>query len=521
MRKGSKMTTESPVYTPIRDHGEELAKAEAGVATLALEREDRWYPKYHIASNGGWINDPNGLCYYKGRWHVYYQLHPYGTQWGPMHWGHVSSADMAAWRREPIAMAPSLEQEKDGVFSGSAVIDDDGKLRFYYTGERYLNGIDPSGGQWQVQMAAVAEDDEATKLNKLGMVVDCPREKVHQHFRDPKVFKWDGVWYMVHGVSDVNDHGQLWLYTSNDMVHWEFKNVLFQDPDPDVYMLECPDFFPLKDKDGNTKWVIVFSAMGAEAQDYMNRNNSNAVYMIGTWEPGEAFKPETELRLLDCGANYYAPQSFEANGRRIMYGWMSPFKQHAPMQSDGWCGQMTLPRECYLGEDGDLHTVPVPETDRLRINTFEHVARPIEANEEALVDEDAEAVEIELDIDLNDTTAERAGLKVHATSDGSYTYVAYDAQAGTVVVDRQAAARGDRGYRAAKLTDAELNADELKLHVYVDRGSVEVYVNDGLHVLSSYSYPSEGKRGVLLSAESGVLAVDRLIVHDLKSIGLE
>ena len=77
-------TPETPVLTPIRDHAAELAKAEAGVAEMAAKRNNRWYPKYHIASNGGWINDPNGLCFYKGRWHVFYQLHPYGTQWGPM-----------------------------------------------------------------------------------------------------------------------------------------------------------------------------------------------------------------------------------------------------------------------------------------------------------------------------------------------------------------------------------------------------------------------------------------------------
>ena len=106
-----------PVLTPIADHAEALARAEAGVQALREVRNDRWYPTFHIASNGGWINDPNGLCRYDGRWHVFYQLHPYGTQWGPMHWGHVSSTDMLHWRREPIAFAPSLEQERHGVFS--------------------------------------------------------------------------------------------------------------------------------------------------------------------------------------------------------------------------------------------------------------------------------------------------------------------------------------------------------------------------------------------------------------------
>ena len=123
-------TPETPVLTPIRDHAAELAKAEAGVAEMAAKRNNRWYPKYHIASNGGWINDPNGLCFYKGRWHVFYRLHPYGTQWGPMHWGHVSSEDMVTWHREPIAFAPSIEADRDGVFSGSAVVSDDGETLY-------------------------------------------------------------------------------------------------------------------------------------------------------------------------------------------------------------------------------------------------------------------------------------------------------------------------------------------------------------------------------------------------------
>ena len=135
--------------------------------------------------------------------------------------------------------------------------------------------------------------------------------------------------------------------------------------------------------------------------------------------------------------------------------------------------------------------------------------------------DDAEAVEIERTIDLTSSTAERAGLKIHATEDGAYTYVAYDDQIGRVVVDRQANARGDRGYRAAPLSEAELASGELKLRVFVDCGCVEVYVNDGRQVLSSYSYASEGPRAIKLESESGTLAVKSLKLHHLKSIGLE
>ena len=158
------------------------------------------------------------------------QLHPYGTQWGPMHWGHVSSTDMLNWKREPIMFAPSLEQEKDGVFSGSAVIDDNGDLRFYYTGHRLGNGHDNTGGDWQVQMTALPDNDELTSATKQGMIIDCPTDKVDHHYRDPKVWKTGDTWYMTFGVSSADKRGQMWLFSSKDMVRWEYERVLFQYP---------------------------------------------------------------------------------------------------------------------------------------------------------------------------------------------------------------------------------------------------------------------------------------------------
>ena len=209
------------------------------------------------------------------------------------------------------------------------------------------------------------------------------------------------------------------------------------------------------------------------------------------------------------------------DGRQIVYGWMSPFVQPIPMEDDGWCGQLTLPREITLGDDGDVVTAPVAEMEGLREDTLDHGSVTLDMDGEQIIADDAEAVEIEMTIDLAASTAERAGLKIHATEDGAYTYVAYDGQIGRVVVDRQAMANGDRGYRAAPLTDAELASGKLDLRVFVDRGSVEVYVNGGHQVLSSYSYASEGLRAIKLVAESGSLKVDSLKLHHMKSIGLE
>ena len=191
------------------------------------------------------------------------------------------------------------------------------------------------------------------------------------------------------------------------------------------------------------------------------------------------------------------------------------------MEDDGWCGNLTLPREITLGADGDLHTAPVAEMEGLREDTIDHGTIDLGVNEERIISDDAEAVEIEMTIDLANSTAERAGLKVHATGDGAYTFVGYDDQIGRVVIDRQANARGDRGYRTAPLSAEELASGKLKLRVYVDRGCVEVYVNDGRQAMSSYSYASEGPRAIKLVAESGTLKVESLKLHHMKSIGLE
>ena len=129
---------------------EQLERAEAGVAKLLEGRSDRWYTLFHIAAKACWINYPNGLSYFYVRYQVYCQHHPCGTKWGPMHWGHVSSEDMVTWRREPIAMAPSIEADRDGVFSGSAVVSDDNQLVAYYTGHRWRNGVNEDEGNLQV-----------------------------------------------------------------------------------------------------------------------------------------------------------------------------------------------------------------------------------------------------------------------------------------------------------------------------------------------------------------------------------
>lgn len=486
---------------------EQIANAEASVEALRTTRNDRWYPQFHIAAKAGWINDPNGLSFFNDRYQVYFQHHPFGTEWGPMHWGHVSSTDLVTWKREPIALAPSLEEDKDGVFSGSAVVSADGKTLYaYYTGHRWRNGINEDDGNLQVQMMATSTD--GINFEKHGMIVECPDGLIH--FRDPKVWKQGDTWCMIFGACSAQMRGQVWLYTSTDMSTWTFDRVIFEDPNPDVFMLECPDMFPVGDK-----WVLSYCPMGPKPDGYMGRNGHNAGYVVGTWNLGETLNAETDYRLADWGHNYYAPQTFEApDGRRIVFGWMGSFTTPLASQAeDGWSGQLTIPRVQTLDQNNRLISTPIAELSQLRQDTVDFGTFELGANENRVLLTDSGPIEVEAEFDLEAGTAERIGFNVHETPDGHHTFVCYDDLARRVVVDQRLAAHGNRGYRAAPF-----DGNTLKLRLFIDRGSVEVFVNDGEEVLTSFSFPAEGPRSLRLAAEAGSAHVKSLKIHRLRSI---
>ncbi len=492
---------------------EQLAKAEAGVAKLLENRNDRWYPTFHIAAKAGWINDPNGLSYFNGRYQVYYQHHPYSTVWGPMHWGHVSSEDLVTWRREPIAFAPSIEADKDGVFSGSAVVSDDDKTQYiYYTGHR---DTDYEGNQVTHQTQCLATSTDGITFEKRGVVIDLPEGL--SDFRDPKVWKMEDTWYMVLGLRSPENRAQVWLYTSPDMEKWEFDSVLYEDPDPNVYMPECPDLFPVGDK-----WVLAYGPMGPEAVEYGNRNGYNCGYVMGDWAPGQKFVVTQGYLPGDWGHNFYAAQSFEApDGRRLQYGWLGAFTNPLASQTeDGWAGQLTVPRVLTLSDDGALLANPVEELEKLRLETEEFGSFEVGRNERFLVSEDAEAVEIEVEVELGGRKSQerpdRFGFEVHKTADGHHSYVYYDDLAGRVGIDQRLTYAGEWGYRAAPV-----EGDILKLRIFIDRGSIEVFANDGKSTLTSFSFPGEGPRAIELVSENAPVKVRDLKVHKLGTIWAE
>lgn len=472
-------------------HEDALKRAAEGEDALSATMRTRWYPSYHIAGRAGWINDPNGLSYHNGRYHAFYQYYPYDAQWGPMHWGHVSSTDLVHWDREPIALAPSIEADRDGCWSGSCVTGDDGRLYAFYTGNRWLDDT-PAMHRPHLQVQCAAVSDDGKHFQKLGVVV--PNHEGVRSFRDPKVFRHEGLWCMIVGRQSLQNRGQIVLYTSSDLLTWNHEGILYQSPDSCVRMLECPDLFYL-----NGSWVLCFSAMGMRPRGYMARNLNNAGYVVGSWELGKPFEARTDFRPLDWGHNYYAPQSFTApDGRQLMFGWMSDLSFSSPSMEDGWCGQFTLPRALDLRDDDVLITTPAGEIDQLFAAMGEPKSLTVGSDQDFLVSHDLRQGLIDVTFDLDATTAERIGLRVHQTANGHHLFVAYDAQSSCVVADRRCTEFGKRGYRAVPV-----DGNTLRLRIYVDNGSAEIYVNEGEAVLSELSFPGEGPCAVSLTSEAG------------------
>lgn len=460
-----------------------LERAEQALSTAVKQRDDVFYPHYHLAPPAGWMNDPNGLIYHQGLYHAFYQHHPFSENWGPMHWGHATSHDMVHWQHQPIALAPGDEYDADGCFSGSAV-DDHGILSLIYTGHVWLNGEGNDSAIREVQCLATSED--GIHFTKQGVVLTPPPGIMH--FRDPKVWRGDDNWWMVIGARDADDRGQVLLYRGSSLRDWQLDRVLAQADDQCGYMWECPDFFPLGEEH-----LLVCSPQGIAAQGYDYRNLFQSGYLRGQWQPGSDFTVSQQFTELDHGHDFYAPQSFiAADGRRIILAWMDMWESTMPSKAGGWAGCMTLPRELTLVHN-QIRMSPVAEVDTLRRTHHAIPATQLHKTNKLLMAQ-ADAVEVITHWDLTASTAESFGLQL-----GDGLTIAVDSQSRRLILQRHYPQHDIQGYRSVALP----TADTLHLRVFIDSSSVEVFVNHGEATLSSRIWPQQGQRALSLFARNG------------------
>ena len=449
-----------------------------------IGREEK--PDFHLSTRVGWMNDPNGFSYYKGEYHMFYQYHPYDSHWGPMHWGHAVSKDLLHWEYLPAALAPDMDYDRDGCFSGSAVVLPDGRHLLMYTGVAKETQPDGSARDIQTQCIAVGDgiDYEKYTGNPVLAREDLPEGSSKFDFRDPKLWqKSDGSYRCVVGNCTEEGDGRILLFSSPDGVHWKYEKILAANEKRFGKMWECPDFFML---DG--KAVLITSPQDMLPYGFEYHNGNGTLCLIGSYDEETETFTEEHNQSIDYGIDFYAPQTILApDGRRIMIGWMQNWDTcnlHTPDQP--WLGQMTLPRELSV-KNGRLYQNPIMELETLRGEEVRHENVTF-SDEISLAGIEGRKVDMELTVRPVDAEKLYQRFAVRFAQNDVYrTSISFRPHESIVKVDRKFS-----GSRRAIIHQRRClvpNKDgNIKMRIILDRYSVEVFVNDGEYVLTATMY---------------------------------
>lgn len=412
----------------------------------------KWRQKLHIEPPQGWLNDPNGLCFFNGKYHVYFQYTPDSADGaGKRCWGHYESADMLNWDFTGIVFRPDIPEDRDGVYSGSALACG-GKLHIFYTGNVKEKGNYDyiTAGRGANVIHSVSSDGRTmSKKNVLLRNSDYP-DFCSCHVRDPKVWEEGGIFRMVLGARSLQSKGGVLFYKSSDLLDWEYDGEFFSENFG--YMWECPDCFTL----GANRYLSV-SPQGLVHEEYRFQNAYSSGYFRFDGKP-ERFEE------WDYGFDFYAPQTFLApDGRRIIIGWMGmgdiPYTN--PTTELGWQHCLTLPREISADENGYLLQSPIRELEKLR-------------SAEAVL-ADGEIREAQLPFDF--TAQCRGEFSI------SLSGVEISWRGGVLSLEFRDDSGCGRKIRRAKL---EKCGD---IRIVADMSGIELYADRGRKVMSSRFYP--------------------------------
>jgi beta-fructofuranosidase len=471
-------------------HEEVLRKANDHIRNVAIN--NTWLQKYHIIPKTGWMNDPNGLIYYKGEYHVFFQYHPYSSEWGPMHWGHVKSNNLVEWEYLPVALGPSEPYDADGCFSGSA-IENNGILTLIYTGN--VTGDNPK----QVQCIATSEDGIYFEKYLGNPVIEtAPIDTFDSNFRDPKVWKHNDEWFMVVGAGENEGNGRALLYKSQNLQEWDYVGVLAESDGTQGHMWECPDLFELDDKH-----ILIVSPIG------MPKHKN--IYIVGEMDYTKGKFHQEFYDELDVGPDFYAAQTFETpDGRRILFAWMNMWKTDIPTQDHGWAGSLTIPRELFLFPDGKLGMRPIKELEQLRGELLLGKKDVFTEGENYVSGVQGECLEIILTIDTEASTSKEFGICLRCSPEYSeQTVVAYNMMNFELIVDTERS--GSIDGHVCKTHLSPVNG-LIKIHVFLDASSIEVFGNDGRVSITNRIYPSDGSNSLYFYSRGG-----NTKVHDFRA----
>jgi fructan beta-fructosidase len=460
-------------------------------ATAQLKKAD--IPEYnrpyiHFTPKANWMNDPNGMVYYKGIYHLFYQHHPYSTVWGPMHWGHATSADMVHWQHQAIALYPD---SVGTIFSGSAVVDEHNTSQLGIEGRAPLvaiftqhnhNGEKAGASDFQNQSIAYSNDEGKTwKMYAGNPVLKNPGIA---DFRDPKVSWYAplGKWVMALATKDC-----VTFYTSPDLKQWQKESEFGKEQGAHGGVWECPDLIEMTTAEGK-KWVLLVSINPGGPN-----KGSATQYFVGDFDGHRFTTQDTVTRWLDYGADNYAGVTWANTGQRTLFiGWMSNWLYANEVPATTWRNGATLPRELQLRKVGSnllLTSMPVPELKMLYLSAVrlnDKLIRHKNASQHYSAD-----IQIPCRIDIEMPVASSFSLKFY-NNKNEQVVMGYEKSSNSYFIDRsQSGTTGFQKDFAAKHKAPRLCLEKkLTLSIVLDVNSVEIFADNGHTVMTDLVFPS-------------------------------
>ncbi len=483
--------------------------------TFDVTNQEKYRPAFHHTPEYGWMNDPNGMFYKDGVWHLYYQWNPYGSKWQNMTWGHSTSRDLVNWEHHPAAIEPN---GLGAVFSGSSAIDSANSAGF---GEDAVVAMYTSAGASQIQSLAYSHDNGETFTIYPGN----PVITLESEARDPNMF-WNPetqLWTLV--LAHALDKEML-IFTSPDMKDWTLQSSFGKGLGAQDGVWECPDLFELTvDGTDRKKWVLICNINPGGPF-----GGSGIQYFTGDFD-GKNFKVDTDAdgnvmtKWLDFGKDNYALVSWSdaPDNRRTAIGWMSNWQYAAEVPTRQFRSANTLPREISLfeGNDGQIYAASTPSPEltalrgRLAVNT-RSLSVGSKGKTVELPAENQGVCEILMDID----PVKAAKVTLTFSNDkGEKTVMVYSPAEGTLSFDRTESGIIDfsQDFPAVTVTPTFTTTKNLPLQIFIDRSSMEVFANGGKGVMTNLVFPTVPYSKLTIATDSGSAKINNLKIYSINS----
>lgn len=444
-------------------------------------------PLIHFSPMEKWMNDPNGMVYHKGLYHLMYQYYPDSTIWGPMHWGHAVSRNLVHWEHRPVALYPD---SLGWIFSGSAVVDTHNSSGFGINGKAPLvaifthhNSVEEKTGsnQFQYQSLAYSTDDGATWRKYEGNPV--LKNPGIRDFRDPKVmwFEPQKKWIMTLATLD-----RITFYSSPDLKEWTKESEFGKEFGAHGGVWECPDLFSL-DHEGKKVWILLVSINPGGPN-----GGSATQYFTGEFD-GRNFTPyQTDIRWIDYGPDDYAGVTWSNTGdRKVFLGWMNNWQYANIVPTEKWRGAATIPREISLEKIGEkyfLKSLPVKELDVLKesVSTFEDLD-----GQDLLLSEKTGRLTGAARLVLRSDSIKSFTLRFSNAREEEIV-VGYDAASRNYFIDRTRSGKVsfEKGFARKQMAPRISSSQAMNLTIILDQASIELFADEGLTTMTSVFFPN-------------------------------